>query len=227
MGRLTLAQGVNLPIRYLIVTSVYQGAERIKVRDFHNLIGRAGRAGMHTEGSILFADADIYDGRNRDDDKWRWKQVKELLEPANSEPCISSLLSFFDPLRSDKGKSTVRLEILEFVTRYISDPATMHQLAQQVATNYADRGFTRAGLEAQIARKASVIAAIESFLMSHWDTGEAAMTIEGAVALAHGTLAYFLANAEIKERLVALFRILAENVAQKVADPARRKAYGK
>ena len=84
----TLAQGVNLPIRYLLVTSVYQGAERIKVRDFHNLIGRAGRAGMHTEGSILFADADVYDGRNRNNDKWRWKQVKELLEPSNSEPCI-------------------------------------------------------------------------------------------------------------------------------------------
>jgi POLQ-like helicase len=68
----TLAQGVNLPLRYLIVTSVYQGGERIKVRDFHNLIGRAGRAGMHTEGSILFADHVVYDGRNRFKDKWRW-----------------------------------------------------------------------------------------------------------------------------------------------------------
>jgi POLQ-like helicase len=223
----TLAQGVNLPIRYLLVTSVYQGAERIKVRDFHNLIGRAGRSGMHTEGSILFADADVYDGRNREDDKWRWKQVKELLEPANSEPCISSLLAFFDPLRSDRGNYTVKLEILEFVTRYISDPASMHQLAQEVATNHADKGFTRAGLEAQIARKASVVAAIESFLMSHWDTDDSAMTIEGAVALANGTLAYFLANTEIKDKLLALFRILAENVAQKVVDPARRKVYGK
>ena len=43
----TLAQGVNLPIRYLIVSGVYQGREKIKVRDFQNLIGRAGRAG-HT-----------------------------------------------------------------------------------------------------------------------------------------------------------------------------------
>jgi Lhr-like helicase len=41
----TLAQGVNLPIKYLIVTSVNQGKDRILVRDFHNLIGRAGRAG--------------------------------------------------------------------------------------------------------------------------------------------------------------------------------------
>jgi superfamily II helicase len=40
----TLAQGVNLPIRYLIIPSFYQGREYIKARDFHNLIGRSGRA---------------------------------------------------------------------------------------------------------------------------------------------------------------------------------------
>ncbi|MCK7577805.1 MAG: hypothetical protein MZV65_19770 [Chromatiales bacterium] len=60
------------------MTSVYQGMERIKVRDFHNLIGRAGRAGMHTEGSVLFADPMIYDKRKARNDEWRWDQVKEL-----------------------------------------------------------------------------------------------------------------------------------------------------
>ena len=59
----TLAKGVNLPIKYLIVTGIYQGSDRILVRDFHNLIGRAGRAGMHTEGSVIFAETDIYDKR--------------------------------------------------------------------------------------------------------------------------------------------------------------------
>jgi DEAD/DEAH box helicase len=59
----TLAQGVNLPIRYLIVTGVYQGGDRMLVRDFHNLIGRAGRAGKHTEGSIIFADTKVFDKR--------------------------------------------------------------------------------------------------------------------------------------------------------------------
>lgn len=39
----TLAQGVNFPLKYLIVTSTRQGAERIMVRDFQNLMGRAGR----------------------------------------------------------------------------------------------------------------------------------------------------------------------------------------
>ena len=49
----TLAQGVNFPLKYLIVTSTRQGGEQILVRDFHNLMGRAGRAGMHTEGSVI------------------------------------------------------------------------------------------------------------------------------------------------------------------------------
>ncbi|KAB0265082.1 DEAD/DEAH box helicase, partial [Microvirga brassicacearum] len=51
----TLAQGVNFPIKYLIVTATQQGKEKIKVRDFHNLMGRAGRAGMHTESSVIFS----------------------------------------------------------------------------------------------------------------------------------------------------------------------------
>ena len=51
----TLAQGVNLPIRYLIISNVYQNKERIKVRDFQNLIGRTGRAGIYTEGTVLLS----------------------------------------------------------------------------------------------------------------------------------------------------------------------------
>ncbi|MBB4214849.1 replicative superfamily II helicase [Rhizobium sp. BK212] len=44
----TLAQGVNFPIKYLIITGIYQGRDRMLVRDFHNLMGRAGRAGMRS-----------------------------------------------------------------------------------------------------------------------------------------------------------------------------------
>lgn len=148
----TLAQGVNLPIRYLLVTSVYQGGERIKVRDFHNLIGRAGRAGMHTEGSILFADPDVYDKRKDADGLWQWNQFRQLLEPANSEPCISTLLSFFDPLKSDSQKFVLKLDAMDFVQRYIEDPASLTRLADQVAAEHAEKGFTKAGLYAQISR---------------------------------------------------------------------------
>ena len=56
----TLAQGVNLPIRYLIISNVYQNKERIKVRDFQNLIGRTGRAGIYTEGTVLLSEINVY-----------------------------------------------------------------------------------------------------------------------------------------------------------------------
>jgi superfamily II helicase len=86
----TLAQGVNLPIRYLIVSGVNQGAERIKTRDFQNLIGRAGRAGMHTEGLVLFADPRVIDRRQAE--RWRLQAAVGLLQPQNSEETSSSLL---------------------------------------------------------------------------------------------------------------------------------------
>lgn len=93
----TLAQGVNFPLKYLIVTSTRQGGEQILVRDFHNLMGRAGRAGMHTEGSVIFSTPAIYDQRRQFGGRYRWANVTELLDSNNSEPSRSSILALFDP----------------------------------------------------------------------------------------------------------------------------------
>lgn len=223
----TLAQGVNLPIRYLIVTSVYQGMERIKVRDFHNLIGRAGRAGMHTEGSILFADPVIFDKRKARNDKWRWDQVKELLEPRNSEPCISNLLSIFDPIRSDDEKYTITMEALDFAKAYIDDPDDVAKLAAGIATRHGDKKFSRDGVERQIAWRISLICAVESFLLSHWDESENGLSEEDVIRLAEETLAFFLADDQKKEHLRELFQLLAGNISANITDPARRKIYGR
>ncbi|MDM5057559.1 DEAD/DEAH box helicase [Aeromonas rivipollensis] len=223
----TLAQGVNLPIRYLIVTSVYQGMERIKVRDFHNLIGRAGRAGMHTEGSILFADPVIYDKRKTHNDKWRWNQVKELLEPRNSEPCISNLLSIFDPIKSDDEKYTITMEALDFAKAYVDDPDEIAQLAAGIAARYGGKGFSRDGVERQVSWRISLICAVESFLLSHWDEAEDGLSGVDVTRLAEGTLAFFLADDQKKEHIRELFQLLAGNISTNITDPARRKIYGR
>lgn len=223
----TLAQGVNLPIRYLIVTSVYQGRERIKVRDFHNLIGRAGRAGMHTEGSILFADPMIYDKRNARNDKWRWNQVKELLEPRNSEPCISNLLSIFDPIKSDDDACTTTMEALDFAKAYIADPDEVAKLAVRIAAENGDKNFSRDGVDRQVAWRISLICAVESFLLSHWDEFEDGLSDADVTRLAEGTLAFFLADDQKKEYIRELFRLLAGNISANITDPARRKIYGR
>ncbi|WP_275288225.1 DEAD/DEAH box helicase [Halomonas elongata] len=223
----TLAQGVNLPIRYLIVTSVYQGMERIKVRDFHNLIGRAGRAGMHTEGSILFADPVIYDKRKARNDKWRWDQVKELLEPRNSEPCISNLLSIFDPIKSDDEKYTIIMEALDFAKAYINDPDEVAKLAVGIAERHGGKGFSRSGVERQVAWRISLICAVESFLLSHWDESENGLSEADVSHLAEGTLAFFLADERKQDHIRELFQLLAGNISANITDPARRKIYGR
>jgi len=223
----TLAQGVNLPIRYLILTSVYQGMERIKVRDFHNLIGRVGRAGMHTEGSILFADPSIYDKRKTRDNKWRWEQVKKLLESRNSEPCISNLLSIFDKIKSEDNRYEINIDALDFARAYIKKTANASKLVDIIFQKHSNKGFTRSGVKRQVLWKISLISSIESFLLSHWDISEEGLSESDVLHLAEETLAYFLADEKKRDYMIELFKLLAGNISAIITDPNRRRVYGR
>lgn len=224
----TLAQGVNLPIRYLIVTSIYQGAEKIRNRDFHNLIGRVGRSGMHTEGSILFADPNVYDNRRGSKkDRWRWREFKRLLNPENSEPCASVLLSIFDPIENDLKSDRLKMEPLSLVKLYINNPKSLDTLAASINEKYAGKNYSKAGVERQLQWKLKIITSIESFLMASWDDSEIWGHEEIASDLAKGTLAYHLSDDSRKLQLIELFRLLASNISTHVSEPKKRKVFGK
>ncbi len=224
----TLAQGVNLPIRYLIVTSIYQGAERIKVRDFHNLIGRVGRSGMHTEGSIIFADPIVYDKRKMLEHKWRWNQIKDMLEPDNSEPCASTLLSVFEPLHSDDNKHTIKMDALSIAKAYVEEPEELDKIPQQIVASTSLKGkYSEANIAAQITWKMNIISSIESYLMAYWDDSASGLQEKEIAELAKGTLAYFLADEEQQGRIVELFRLLAQNVDQNIPEPSTRRVFSK
>ncbi len=119
----TLAQGVNLPIRYLIVTTDRQGQEEIKTRDFHNLIGRAGRAMKYTEGTIIFANDRIVR------EEWRMNHTIDLLDPSRSESCISRLEYLIlerpgnevQALRYDWNRSVVENEVRSYLLMILSE----------------------------------------------------------------------------------------------------------
>lgn len=49
----TLSEGVNIPVNFLLIPSVYRGTSLFSLQEFSNLIGRAGRPGVATEGSAL------------------------------------------------------------------------------------------------------------------------------------------------------------------------------
>jgi POLQ-like helicase len=223
----TLAQGVNLPIRYLIVTTARQGGEKIKVRDFHNLMGRAGRSGMHTEGSVLFANPEVYDTRGGTDSKW--PEFKALLQVSNSEPCTSTLLSVLGPLKSDGGQVTLRIDPLDIVRAYVEDQEGGGAWVDEAATKLTRQWFATETLRRQLAERRDILAAVESFLLAHWDeSGDGQTFGSGPVGeLTKRTLAYHLASAEQRGQLVQLFDLLAANVTARVTDAERRRVYGR
>lgn len=49
----TLSEGVNLPVNFLLMPSMHRGQNPFTLQEFTNLIGRAGRPGVATEGSAL------------------------------------------------------------------------------------------------------------------------------------------------------------------------------
>lgn len=81
----TLAQGVNLPVKTILIHSLYNNKELLKSRDFWNLCGRAGRAMYETEGHIY-----VMAGSKQEYQDAR-KKINGYINQKNSEEIISSI----------------------------------------------------------------------------------------------------------------------------------------
>lgn len=158
----TLAQGVNLPIRYLIISNVYQGKERIKVRDFQNLIGRAGRAGIYTEGTILLSETSVYNSRNDMYHHWRWNNYKSLLNSDQAEACTSALFAW---LRADTGMEKYLENILNIFTENYADGSFNAKVKKYLELQKFASDETYSKAEFIINQMINNIESIESFLL--------------------------------------------------------------
>ncbi len=222
----TLAQGVNLPIRYLIVSGLQLGGEKFKVRDFQNLIGRAGRSGMHTEGLVIFSETDIFDKKETESKKF--KSSVELLSPDHSESTTSSLLELLAPLRSSDGwrEHWVTADVL--CRLMLADEDVWLSWANEVVRSKAARfKFTAKTLVAQLRRRRRFIFALESYLMANRGTSSFDEFKAAAERLATATLAYHLASDEVKPAVSALFISVAEYLQQQEPEPEKQAAYSK
>ena len=181
---------------------------------------------MHTEGSIIFADPEIYDKRNAVKERYKWIEVKKMLDPTNSEPCASTLMSIFKPLESDDGKYFIRVDTLNIAQMYVAEPLKLNDLPGKIYSEHGDKGFTTVGLEMQLKEKLSILEAIESYLMANWDESGLSIPGDNAEVLARGTFAYHLSNEEDQKRIIELFKLLAKNIEENVGDEMRRKVFG-
>lgn len=223
----TLAQGVNLPIRYLLVTSVYQGRERMKTRDFQNLMGRVGRSGMFTEGSVIFTDPDIYGLRHTREDGWRFQGVAELLRADGVQPCESSLLAVLHPVFNTRKNVHITVKTAQLAKLYLDDKAQLAGAAAKIVELHKEKGFELSDTKRQIDQKVAIFGAIESYLLAHWDETDEGLSKKEIGALAKRTFAYSIAKDAEKKELLELFELLGVNVAEKVNEPEKRRVFGR
>lgn len=221
----TLAQGVNLPIRYLIVPSIHQGGEKIKVRDFQNLVGRAGRSGMHTEGLVIFSDPDVFDKRRTE--AWKFNSSVELLSPDRSESTTSSLLGLLAPLQSNDGKGVLPLTTNELCTLILSAEDGWLPWADEVVRLNPLFKFKAKALVDELQSRRRLIVAIESYLMANRGTSSFEEFKAAAEQLAMSTLAHHLASEEMKPAIRTLFSSVADYVHQQEPAPGKQATYSK
>jgi superfamily II DNA/RNA helicase len=88
----TLAEGVNLPIRTLVLYSVRRrlsggGVDTLLGRDIKNLVGRAGRAGATTKGLVICANDE------------QWPEIERVALEEPTENMIGALQDLVDQLQ--------------------------------------------------------------------------------------------------------------------------------
>ncbi|MDA0382939.1 DEAD/DEAH box helicase [Vibrio owensii] len=208
----TLAQGVNLPIKYLVVSGVFQGDKLISTRDFHNLLGRAGRSGKHTEGTIIFADSELYDCK-RIHKRKSWTQMNNLLAHAQSEHCLSSLLTLVQPYIG----AGFELDPIDQIKAPFRTKIRCIQLAKR-------EGYDITRLLTQVKQRDGYIKSIESYLLAHLTDCEL-INEKAVVDLCKETFAYSIANEPERKNLLYIFMLIAERV-QKV-EASKRPCFGK
>ncbi len=220
----TLAQGVNLPIRYLIIPSIYQGKERIKVRDFQNLIGRAGRAGIYTEGTIVLTETNVYAKRNNPYNNWKWENYKQLLNSNQAEACTSELLAW---MRVDDDMEEYLegiISIFEQTYEAGNFVLKINDFLDEIKDKKEEVYFKA---EFIVFKMLNNIVAIESFLLFYLMDDTYEKSKETIHAIIQETLAYYLGNDNERLRLFRIVDLIGEFLVKTVDSPDKRNRYSK
>lgn len=112
----TLAQGVNLPIKLMLVAHLDRGSDYpFLVRDFRNIAGRAGRALYETEGQVLLLE--------KIQSTYAISKHYRYLHDSNLEPVISVLLNLYNSLFSNNFGITL--------SEYLSNEIILDDFTQE------------------------------------------------------------------------------------------------
>ena len=135
----TLAQGVNLPVRTVIIHSTWRADEegersRIPLRDYWNIAGRAGRAGHETEGLVVHITLNSRDRRD----------FRHYRNPKNLEPVSGALFQLLQQLvfsrisneSIENAAATLDPEILAIAVEEEVEVANTHEWITSLENTY-------------------------------------------------------------------------------------------
>ena len=122
----TLAEGVNLPIRTLVLYSVQRrmGAgppENMLTRDIKNLVGRAGRAGSNTKGLVICANPQ------------QWPLVEQVARQTPGEQVTGALLELLGRLSRALARPTIIM-----TNEWLESRTALHALVDGIDSTLID-----------------------------------------------------------------------------------------
>ncbi len=136
----TLAQGVNLPVKTVIIHSCrrYDPADgsfkRIPARDYWNIAGRAGRAGEETEGLTIHIKID---DKDRDDYNYYLHHRNNNVEPIKSI-LYKKLSQLCEERLSEEVRDNIQMELDAEVLALVVEESEELPLDQTVSQTLAE-----------------------------------------------------------------------------------------
>ena len=179
-----------------------QSKHVIKVRDFHNLIGRTARAGKETEGTIILTE-DIY---KNSEETYKLNNYKRLLNTDNSEECSSNLLKLVRKV--DLGNN-ISIHF-DFLKQYIE--SRYSNIVEYAEIKKGILAYKEQGKEygEQIFCKMNeiehILVSLENFILGFADIEDESFEI------IQSTYGYHLANEDERKELKNIYNIIKSNI---------------
>ena len=229
----TLAQGVNIPIKYLFMTSFMLDQNSMKIRNFQNLMGRTARSGMYTEGSVIVTDSKLFDNKNNRSNGgfYKWENCVKMFDSHAAEPCESSILWLVQDIEINHDDHVKGVCIANYIINNYSHWDYFESCYEKILQAYERKKQTPmnqksvAVLKTALTIRQHVVETIENhlcFVLSN-DEGSDAQVV--ALELCKETLAYFMANDAEKTLLEKIFDVIAQKA--KTVDRVKIKRYSK
>ena len=214
----TLAQGVNIPIKYLFMTSFMVARNSMQIRSFQNLMGRTARAGMYTEGSVIVTDPRLFDNRNNriNGGNLRWNDCTKMFDSSASEPCGSSILSLVQDIVIDYQAGFIGSEVAKFIIENYGKNDCFNQLISELSSALLERypSKTNNNIAESVSFRKRTMDAIENHLCFVFSNDENTDRQAIASEICKETLAYFMANDDEKALLERIFDIIALKISE-------------